>query len=254
MSSQDRFSYEWVKFQELTPEYETQFLKWVTPLTRKDFKSKSVLDAGCGAGRNSYWPLVYGAKEVVAFDFDKKTIAVAKRNLSRFKNVKIEYKSIYDISYRNKFDISLAIGVIHHLQNPKQAVKKLVTATKKGGRVLLWVYGYEGNEWIPKWINPIRKSFTSKLPLSAVYLLSLLISLLFFSYLKLIPQKRPYLKQLSTFKFWHIHSIVFDQLIPRVANYWTKEQALDLFDKLPLKNVRITHVNSMSWALIGTKK
>jgi hypothetical protein len=39
-----------------------------------------------------------------------------------------------------------------------------VRAAKKGGIVLIWVYAYEGNEWIVKYINPICKHITSKLP------------------------------------------------------------------------------------------
>jgi len=64
-----------------------------------------------------------------------------------------------------------------------------------------------------------------------------------------------YLKQLSNFKFWHIHSIVFDQLIPKVANYWTKQEVLNLFkDFNNLKNIEIYSVNNNSWTILGEKK
>lgn len=79
MASTERFGYEWNKFDKIIPDYETNFLKWVYPFKPKDFRNKRVLDAGCGTGRNSYWPLIYGAKEVVAFDYDKRTVSVAKK-------------------------------------------------------------------------------------------------------------------------------------------------------------------------------
>ena len=162
MASQERFGYEWSKWTQIDREDEIQFLKWVYPLNKEDFKGKIVLDAACGKGKNAVWPLKYGAEKLVAFDYDKGTVAAAAKNLSKFKNATVEYNSVYDIKYRNQFDIVFCIGVIHHLEDPHKAIKKLVDAAKPNGTVLIWVYGYEGNEWIIKYINPLRKNITSK--------------------------------------------------------------------------------------------
>lgn len=251
--STERFGYEWNRYSKIIPQYEMQFLKWVFPLKKEDFRGKKVLDAGCGIGRNSYWPLVYGAKEVFAFDYDSRTVEVAKRNLAKFKNAKVFYQSIYDLKEKNKFDISFSIGVIHHLERPRLAIKKLVEATKKGGFVLIWVYGYEGNEWIVKYINPLRK-ITSKLPIFAAHILSYFFSIPLHIFVSIFPQKKPYLKQLSSFRFWHLHSIVFDQLIPKIANYWKKDEALSLFEGRGLKDLCAYRVNENSWTIIGRKK
>ncbi len=253
LGSQDRFGYEWNKYNEIIPEYEIQFLKWVFPLTKSDFKNKVVLDAGCGTGRNSYWPLIYKAKKIIAFDYDSRTVRIAKKNLSKFKNTETFFKSIYDLDIKNKVDIAFSIGVIHHLENPDLAVRKLIDSVKKNGIVLIWVYGYEGNEWVVKYINPLRK-ITSKLPLKMANLISYLFSIPLYFYVKFFSQNSPYFTQLSKFKFWHIHSIVFDQLIPKIANYWKKEEALSLFEHKNLKNIEIFRVNQNSWTLIGRKK
>ncbi len=253
LGSQDRFGYEWNKFNKIIPEYELQFLKWVHPLKKEDFKNKKILDAGCGIGRNSYWPLIYGAKEIYAFDYDKRTVAVAAKNLSKFKNSKIEFNSIYNLNFKNKFNIAFSIGVIHHLENPHLAVQKLADSVKKNGIVLIWVYGYEGNEWIVKYINPIRK-ITSRLPLKIINLITYLFSIPLYTYTKFIPQKSPYLKQLSGFKFWHTHSIIFDQLIPRIANYWKKDEAINLLKNKGLSDINVYRVNENSWTVIGKKK
>ena len=55
------------------------------------------------------------------------------------------------------------------------------------------------------------------------------------------------------FTFRHLRSIVFDQMLPEVANYWTKEEVLELFKDLPIKDVEIEWVNEMSWAISGKK-
>ncbi len=250
--STDRFGYEWSNYTEIIPEYELQFLKWVAPLTKEDFKDKAVLDGGCGIGRNSYWPLTYGASAVTAFDFDTRTVEVARKNLSNYPNATIEYNSLYEIPYENKFDIAFSIGVIHHLEFPRRAVKNLVRAVKPGGKVLIWVYGYESNEWIVRYINPIRL-VTSKLPIWVTHLLSNLFTIPLYLYVKLIPQRHAYMKQIAKFKFWHIRSIVFDQLLPKIANYWKREEAMALFDGLSVRDVTAYQVNENSWTVIGTK-
>lgn len=253
MGSEKRFGYEWNKYYQIDPNYEVQFRKWVSPLAPDNFKGKKVLDAGCGMGRNSFWPLKYGAKELIAFDYDKKSVSAAKKNLTIFNNAKVEFKSIYNIDYKNKFDIVFSIGVIHHLENPKLAIKNLIKAVKPGGIVLIWVYGYEGNEWIVKFVNPIRKHLTSKLPVGLVHFISYFVSMPLWFFVKFFKGPGPYLKQLSNFKFWHIHSIVFDQLLPQIANYYKKEEAKQLLAKHKLKNIGVNHVNKMSWTVYGYK-
>lgn len=253
LGSVERFGYEWSKYSNIIPDYEKQFLQWAAPLEPKDFKEKSVLDAGCGIGRNSFWPLNYGAKKVVAFDYDMRTVEVAKKNLEAFPNAKVGYESIYDISYDNEFDIVFSIGVIHHLADPGKAIAHLVRAAKRGGKVLIWVYGYEGNEWIVRYVNPARK-LTSRLPSGLVHYLTYFCSVPLFSYVRLMKPRNAYLQHLRSFRFWHVHSIAFDQLIPKTAHYWKKEEALALFQEQGLKDVKISSVNGNSWTVVGTKK
>ena len=166
MASSERFGYEWDTYADMTAEYENQFRNWIHPLTEADFRGKSLLDAGCGMGRNSYWPLMLGTKEVTAFDLDPRTVARAKETLKKFSNATIIQKSIYEIDWQNQFDIAMSIGVIHHLEDPKKALSNMIRSLKSGGTLLIWVYSHEGNELYVKIFNPIRKHVTSKLPVS----------------------------------------------------------------------------------------
>lgn len=249
----ERFSYEWTNFNKIIPDYEGQFLKWIYPLLPKDFKNKKILDAGCGMGRNSFWPLLYEAKEVIAFDHDQQIIKVTKKNLSKFKNAKVFLGSIYDIKYKDYFDIAFSIGVIHHLKYPQKAVNNLISSVRKNGLILIWVYGKEDNRVTVKVINSLRY-FTSKAPFWLVNVFSHFLTVIFWFYLKLFNPTHPYLKQLSNFKFWHLKLIIFDQLIPPIANYWTRQEALSLLNDSRLKNIKIYRVNHNSWALIAHKK
>jgi len=252
MSSNERFGYEWDKYSVIDPNYEKQFKNWIHPVEPDDFKGKEVLDAGCGMGRNSYWPLLWGAKRVLGFDFDHRSVNAARKNLANFQNAEVQYKSIYDIQWKREFDVAFCIGVIHHLKEPKFALKKLVESLKPNGTLIIWVYSYEGNEWIVRFVSPIRKLVTSKLPVGLVHVLSYAFSIPLYAFVKIFKGPSAYFKQLSTFHFWHVHSIVFDQLIPDVANYWKREEVKELFSHIGLREFAIYQPpNKTGWTIVG---
>jgi len=254
MASSERFGYEWGKYSYLTPIYETQLKAWISPLSEKDFVGKRLLDAGCGMGRNSYWPLTWGAKEVLAFDLDPRSVESAKANLAKFKNAKIETRSIYDIKWQNQFDLVLCVGVLHHLKWPIDALVNLYRALTPNGKLILWVYGYEGNEWIVRYVSPVRKLITSRLPVGVVHFLSYFVSIPLWIYLKLAKPRSGYLATLSQFIFWHMHSIVFDQLIPKIANYWTREEVEKLLQSADIHMFTIHKTpTGTGWTVIAEK-
>src|ERR1700730_11789255 len=82
--SSDRFGYEWDSYAEILPGHEEQFRRWTAPLSPQDWQGKQVLDVGCGMGRNSFWPLKYGAAGGVAVDIDERSLESARRNLQSF--------------------------------------------------------------------------------------------------------------------------------------------------------------------------
>ena len=79
--SPDRFGYEWDAYAEIRPGYEEQFLRWTMFLKPEDWPGLSFLDVGCGMGRNSYWPMTYGAAEGCAIDIDDRSLASARCTL-----------------------------------------------------------------------------------------------------------------------------------------------------------------------------
>jgi SAM-dependent methyltransferase len=115
-------------------------------LEPQDWQGKDFLDVGCGMGRNSYWPLKYGAAGGVAVDIDERSLDSARRNLKTFATMQVMRASVYDLPFEDRFDLAFSIGVIHHLECPERALEKMVGAVKPGGRV--WVYGRENNFWL----------------------------------------------------------------------------------------------------------
>lgn len=254
MASEERFGYEWKKYARLHPMYQHQFKTWTTSLEPEDFKGKDVLDAGCGMGRNSYWPLTYGAKSVTAFDNDEQSLASARKTLEEFKNVQVIRCDISQMPWQDAFDIAICIGVIHHLRNPQLALQNLCKALRPAGRLVVWVYSYEEHPWVKDVVSPIRTALTSRLPLPVIHALSYACSVPLYAFIKLFNGPTPYLRDLSKFEFWHVHSIVFDQLIPSVANYWTKDEVDALANGLPLTSYTIDKPrNGNGWTIQGIR-
>ncbi len=250
--SYNRFGFEWSTLTEMNNFYDWHFKSWLGQLDVKIFRGKSVVDAGCGMGRNSYFAFKYGAGSVLSFDYDKRTVQAARRTLSRFKGSKVEYRNIYGLPYSDKFDIAMCIGVIHHLKDPDLAVSNLIKSLKKGGILLLWVYGDDRKVFI-KTINLFRK-ITSRLPPRLLWRFTYFFSIPFYFSIKAFKPKDTYLSHLSASSLRHVHGIIFDQLLPFISRYYNRGEAFKLIDRPQLEDKRIFHVNRNSWTLLATKK
>jgi SAM-dependent methyltransferase len=251
--SPDRFGHSWNIFSEILPVHEQQFRRWTNAIDEAEWQSCEFLDVGCGIGRNSYWPFTYGAKTSLCIDVDERTLAAAQDNLTGFDGATVENRSAYDIGETDRFDIAFSIGVIHHLDDPHAAVGQMVKATKPGGKVLVWLYGHENNEWLIRYFNPTRKILFSKLPLPLVYGLSFPATAALWLFLKLGFGKTEYMKMIRSFSFRHLRAIVYDHMIPVIALYYKRDDALQLLKDAGLQNVTAHWVNEMSWTVVGIK-
>jgi SAM-dependent methyltransferase len=249
----DRFGYEWNAYTQMLPDYEEQFCGWTVHLAPEDWRGKAFLDVGCGMGRNSVWPMNYGAREGCAVDIDERSLASARRNLARFPAVEVVRASAYDLPFANRFDIAFAIGVIHHLDDPGRALQRMVRAVKPGGKVLIWVYGREGNRWLVTLLDPVRRALFSRLPVALVHHLSLYPTALLWLLLRLGLRPMKYFELLARLGFSHLRSIVFDQMLPRIAHYWPRATVVALMTGAGLEDIRVASVNEMSWSAIGTR-
>lgn len=190
------FGFEWAKFTDIFAEYEANFLSYITPIDKDFFKGKLVLDAGCGAGRHSYFAAKYGAK-VVAIDLSEKSVQSTIDNLKGL-DAQVIQSDIYTFEYPEKFDMVMSIGVIHHLPDPQAGFNHLVSLLKESGTISIWVYSKEDNWLAINFYEPLRK-ITTRLPHKLLYYLSYIpavmveicnrLNLPIFSYYKKFPFK-----------------------------------------------------------------
>jgi SAM-dependent methyltransferase len=251
--SPDRFGYQWAEYSELRPEYEVQFRAWTAPLVPEDWRGRDFIDVGCGMGRNSHWPMTYGARRGVAIDVDDRSLDAARQVLQRWPALEVRKMSVYEIAFEQAFDIVFSIGVIHHLAEPGRALKQMAKAARSGGRVLIWVYGYENNEWIVRYFDPLRRLLFARLPIGATHGLSIVPTAALWLFLRLGLGRAEYLRRIRAYSFRRLRNIVFDQMIPRIAHYWRRDEVEALMLEAGLSDIRLVPVNGMSWAAIGTK-
>ena len=147
----------------------------------------------------------------------------------------MEFLSIYDLNMPDTFDIAFSIGVIHHLKDPKMAMENLFNSLKEGGTLIIWVYAKEGNENYIRLLNALR-FFTIRLPLTLVKFIAKALSILLWITLRIIANN-DYLRMIRKFSLKHLEAIIFDQLFPSIANYWTKEEVIELINNLNIKKL-----------------
>ncbi|MCP2521111.1 methyltransferase domain-containing protein, partial [SCandidatus Aminicenantes bacterium Aminicenantia_JdfR_composite] len=176
--TQKNFAFSWKKFSSIY-EDERDFLDWIYPKNKEFFKNKIVLDAGCGTGKHASFASQFGAKEVIAFDLSD-SVEVAFDINRQLDNVHIIQTDIYYLPFKEDFDYVYCIGVLQHLPDPEKGFYNLSKLLRKKGWISIWVYGYEGTTFVRKFIDPIRKHLTSKMPPSLVLALSFFPATIFY--------------------------------------------------------------------------
>jgi SAM-dependent methyltransferase len=261
------FGWQWQEFVEMHDLYEAQFLDWIHPIEPEFFRDKIVLDAGCGIGRHTYYAARYGARDVVAMDLSA-AVETAYANTGSMANVHVVQGDINRPPFKRSetggpFDFVYSIGVLHHMPDPEAGFRSLVTLLRPGGAIFAWVYGRENNGVVHGFINPLRKTFTSRLPPSALPVVAWPLSVVLHATVKGIygPSRRTplfkvlpshdYLYSLSPFNFRQNYNIVFDHLVAPVAFYLRREEFEAWFERSELRDVLISWRNQNSWRGFG---
>ncbi len=230
------------------------FLNWIYPTRLEEFRNKRVLDAGCGMGGHIRFVAKY-AKEVVGIDEADGAVTKAKRLTKDLPNVEIIKADINTVNFKKKFDNIYCAGVLPHLENPKKGFDNLVKQLKKGGKINIWVISKEGNTFMIKLINPLKKAFFLKLPFNVLMHISSLLTLLLYVQvysIYLLPINLPYKEYFKLFRkqsFANNRLNVFDKLNAPIIHWITQEEVRDWFKNL--EEVHISDYNGISWRASG---
>lgn len=216
-----------------------------------------VAEIGSGTGRIVQMLLDAGARHVVALE-PSVAFDVLTRNLGAAGD-RVSYLHARgdELPPTGDIDLVVSIGVLHHIPDPQPVVQAAFNALRPGGRILVWLYGREGNAAYLSLVHPLRW-LTTKLPPGPTEVLARLLSAGFTAYMaasRAIPLPlRGYIRNvIGKFPTERRVQVIFDQLKPAYAKYYTRDDAVALIESVGFENVRIHHRHGYSWTVTGTK-
>jgi len=263
------FGWSWQHFSHHDDRYAEQFLGWIAPVQPEFFAGKLVLEGGCGKGRHTQLAANWGARDVIGIDLSDavETAFAATRHLP---NAHIVQADIYQLPFARIFDYAFSVGVLHHLPDPLGGFASLAAKVKPGGHLSAWVYGAENNQWIIRFVNPLREHVTSRMPSRLLFHLAKAPTALMYLASKLLygPLNRSeggrsiaqhlfyneYMEFVSGFNWREQHNIVFDHLVAPTAFYISGEEFQEWWQDIHATEVVIGWRNKNSWRGFGRIK
>lgn len=254
------FGVQWTRYQGSPGYYGSlEFLADVLgPLIAiQDLKGKKVAEVGSGTGRIVDMLLKAGADHVTAIE-PSKGFDVLRENLKSYKE-KVSFHNVEGdkIPQTNDYDYIFSIGVIHHIYEPEKVLKVIYGALKPGGKLFLWVYGKENNERYLFLANLLRL-FTTKLPHFLLVGLSWILFFILKIYMQFakiisLPLKDYLDGVLGKCSDHVIRLVIYDQLNPSYAKYYTQDEVISLLKRCGFMDIRLYHRHNYSWSAVGKK-
>lgn len=259
------FGSQWKMLSALSDVFQAEFRSYLSPLEARDLHGLAILDAGCGMGKLSLAAAQSGARAVVSVDLSE-AVDVAHEHLRHLPNAHVVQASIYELPFRpGAFDFVFSIGVLHHLPDPQKGFQQLVPLVTPEGRLLVWLYALEGNEFFIRWLDPFRTHLFARLPSWPNRIAATLLSVPLWGVIKAayVPLSRrgaaarlPYAEYFLYFSrlgfrtFW---GTVYDKLVPPVSFYVSRDEIRRWLDDAGLSEVAVSHRNGNSWTCIARK-
>lgn len=133
------FGYEWNAFDEVRDEDERFAEIYFRDLDLDSLDGKLGLDAGCGKGRFTRYLAAHLGAEV-ALD-GSSAVEAAARNLVDLPNVTVVKSDLRNAPFApESFDFISSLGVLHHLDDPREGFERLLSYLAPKGQLLLYLY------------------------------------------------------------------------------------------------------------------
>lgn len=233
---------------------------FIAPFPIEAFRDARVADIGAGTGRFVLSLLEAGAGHVVAVEPSAAAAVVVEKTRDiGAGRVTVLNVTGNDLPDDLSLDYAISVGVLHHIRRPEPVVAAVYRALKPGGKFVVWLYGKEGNGLYLALVLPIRM-VSMHLPRWGKAFLAHLLNWPLAAYIaacKRWPRTPLPLRQYMVDILGKLDSgkrrlVIYDQLNPHYAKYYSGEEARQLMASAPF-DVALHHRKGYSWVVIGTK-
>lgn len=133
------FGYEWTTFNEIQPEDEEFWRRYVADLDLAELEDRVAIDVGCGKARYTSFTARH-VRAMVALD-GSEAVRSAVANLRDMPNSMVVKAAIESMPVTpSGFGFVSCLGVLHHLADPKSGFDRVVELLEPGGILLLYLY------------------------------------------------------------------------------------------------------------------
>ncbi len=265
----DGFGYQWKTYNQDgldDSEYDDIFKRYFKIFPFKKLSDNPVgFDLGCGSGR---WAKSIASKvgKLYCIDPSSEALNVAKNNLVAFDNIEFLNNGVNDIDIeKNSMDFGYSLGVLHHIPDTLEGIKKCVEIIKPNGYFLLYLYYSLDNK--PFWyktiwkISNIFRILISILPNFLKLFITKIIALLIYyplARISLLLEKLGFNVEdfpLSAYKdksFYTMKTDSFDRFATRLEQRFSKKEIEQMMEEAGLKNI-VFNESIPYWVAVGQK-
>jgi SAM-dependent methyltransferase len=226
-------------------------------LDPRELAGRRVAEVGSGTGRIVQMLIAAGVAHVTALE-PSEAFPVLEANVRRFGDrVRCLRLRGEEIPAGEQFDYVFSIGVLHHIPDPVPVVRAAYRALAPGGVMAVWLYGKEGNGLYLALLRALR-AVTTRLPHPALAALSRVLALTLGAYAGLcrvlpLPLRGYMRRVIANLSFAKRSLVVYDQLNPAYARYYTRREAQELLAAGGFERITLHHRHGYSWAVVGRK-
>jgi len=223
-----------------------------------EVNNKVIAEIGCGNGR--IVNMLQKLKPLKTFVVEPSTsIEIVKKNNINNKNIYYHNVDGANFVLEEKCDYIFSLGVIHHIKDPHDVIQNILYHLKEKGIFVCSVYAKEKNTALMFLLKIL--GFAKKIDDKYVFILSFIFNLILIPYTFLckflpveLPMKKYLLERFSKNNFKNRTHIIFDQLNPEYAKFYSKDEIRNLIEQNGFKVEKIYDSANNNWALRAIKK